>query len=41
MAQVVISKPNENNLNPLFLNTRQFNNKTLEYKTFKAEHEAN
>ena len=41
MAKIVISQPSESNLNPLFLNTRQFNNKTLEYQNIKADHEAN
>lgn len=41
LAKVAVSNPIETNLNPLFLNTRQFNNTTIEYKTFKAENEAN
>ena len=30
-ALVAVNNPNEYNLNPLFLNTRQFNNTTIEY----------
>ena len=41
LAKVAVSNPVEANLNPLFLNTRQFNNTTIEYKNFKAENEAN
>lgn len=40
IASIIVDHPDDYNLNPLFLNTRQFNNTTIEYKTFKAEIDA-
>jgi hypothetical protein len=36
MAQIAVNEPAEFNLNPLFLNTRAFNNQTEDYQKFKA-----